>query len=178
MCVRCTAVVLLATRTLLVGHGCNWQGRIRRERDRRGTDGRNSQDEYEYEGPSAFQRAHARLLGAGRATHLLKAKSWWLQFLALTISYKPWLDCRVVHGPQGPPYSSAPWTRQARGRPGRTDSRGGDLLWLGDARALTSWGTPKLKTEHDLCLCISAGISTFNLGYITTSVFSWKKPES
>ena len=75
MCVRCTAVVLLATRTLLVGHGCNWQGRIRRERDRRGTDGRNSQDEYEYEGPSAFQRAHARLLGAGRATHLLKAKS-------------------------------------------------------------------------------------------------------
>jgi len=73
MCVRCTAVVLLAAGTLLVGHGCNWQGRIRRERDRRGTDGRNSQDEYE--GPSAFQRAHARLLGAGRATHLLKAKS-------------------------------------------------------------------------------------------------------
>ena len=70
MCVRCTAVVL---GTLLVGHGCNWQGRIRRERDRRGMDGRNSQDEYE--GPSAFQRAHARLLGAGRATHLLKAKS-------------------------------------------------------------------------------------------------------
>ena len=73
MCVRCTAVVLLAAGTLLVGHGCNWQGQIRRERDRRGTDGRNSQDEYE--GPSAFQRAHARLLGAGRATHFLKAKS-------------------------------------------------------------------------------------------------------
>ena len=42
------------------------------------------------------------------ATHLLKAKSWWLQFLVLTNSYIPWLDCRVVHGPQGPPCSSAP----------------------------------------------------------------------
>jgi len=73
MCVRCTTVVLLAAGTLLVGQGCNWQGRIRRERDRRGTDGRNSQDEYE--GSSIFQRAHARLLDAGRATHLLKDKS-------------------------------------------------------------------------------------------------------
>ena len=51
----------------------------------------------------------------------------------------------------------------ARGRPGRTDSRGGDLLWLGDAEALTSWGTPKLKTEHDLCFCISSGIISAKL---------------
>ena len=76
MCVRCTAVVLLAAGNS-VGWAwlqtCNWQGRIRRERDRRGTDGRNSQDEYE--GSSIFQRAHARLLDAGRATHLLKDKS-------------------------------------------------------------------------------------------------------
>ena len=31
-----------------------------------------------------------------------------ITFLVLTNSYKSWLDCRVVHGPQGPPCSSAP----------------------------------------------------------------------